>query len=252
MSQGPPKRVQLTVSEDVTAQKRAKSGGGAFGMGLGGGFAAAVAASEREEPAFDSQLACDDFAAGVVGAKLESQDADKTSQPRCGWWQWHIGGVPQGPVHSNMLDLAKLDASTTLVAIAADVPTTGQEAVFEPGSGSARQFRAWTAMVAARGGSGGAGRQVLLRVRRSTGVQPGGAWLVGVLIRGEGGRWSAKAVDEVYPAGRLAATLPLRCKEFLADGAGDDVDAEGGKKSAEASAMDETRRMLEEAMKEGF
>merc|ERR1711920_711990 len=76
-----------------------------------------------------------------------------------------------------------------------------------------RATYAWTALL--REGPEEA-RRDLLRLHRPEGVQPGGVWLIGVVVRkASTGGWHAQAIDEVYPATRFQKLLPLRCKDFL-------------------------------------
>mmetsp|Transcript_134454 Transcript_134454/g.287660 ORF Transcript_134454/g.287660 Transcript_134454/m.287660 type:complete len:238 (-) Transcript_134454:91-804(-) len=237
MSQGLPKRTYYSEAEkgEREAVKKFKAG-----RGFGGGFAELV---EKTPPEVNfTSLLSSTFAGGPVVVELHAEEKDKLKQPQCAWWQLRPGGQPVGPVASSKLDLSQVDEEVRLVAFVAEVPHSGSmAAVFEPDTEGAKVCPGWTAKLHVAGKKG-PGRE-LLSIRRPGGVQPGGAWFVGVLARGGPEGWQAEVIDDVYPANRVAALLPLRCKDVLPPPESAPV---------EESPADKARRMLEEAMKEGF
>merc|ERR1712232_1422395 len=134
------------------------------------------------------------------------------------WWQLQSNAAPIGPVTSSSLDLTLIGSDAGVVALVAEMPTNSggpkvREADPARMQSTLRATSAWTAILCE--GTSEASRQ-LLRLHRPEGVQPGGVWLVGVLVRSKdaSGGWQAEAIDEIYPATRLEKVLPLRCKDF--------------------------------------
>jgi len=237
MSQGLPKRTYHSEADRV-AQESAKKA--RVGRGFGGGFAELLREAPAEAP-FPSVLSST-FAGGPVVVALHAEQKAKLKQPLCYWWQLRHGAQPVGPVESSRLDLAKVDDDVVLVAFVAEVPNSGSAAVLEPDTDGAKVCPGWTARLNIAGPKG-PGKE-LLSIRRPGGVQPGGAWLVGVIARGGPEGWQADAIDERYPANRISALLPLRCKDILPPPPAEAL--------LQESPADATCRVLEEAMKEGF
>mmetsp|Transcript_2611 Transcript_2611/g.6079 ORF Transcript_2611/g.6079 Transcript_2611/m.6079 type:complete len:247 (+) Transcript_2611:2-742(+) len=174
----------------------------------------------------------------AAAVRADGSSAEKTVKPRCAWWTLEHGGQPVGPVHSSVLDLAQLDKAVAVVALVADAEEEGKRTVVtEHSDQGAKATPAWTA---ALGEGAPRPSRELVRLRRGDGVQPGGVWLVAVIAReAEGSGWHALAIDEVYPAKRLKALLPLRCKDLV----------KAAEPPAEEDPMEKTRRLLAEAMK---
>lgn len=215
----------------------------------------AFAIVQEQEVVFNEVLAsvC---RGGRMQAVAKAEEADKTAQPRCAWWRLQGDAAPLAgeDAAKGRLDLVRLaDQVAQAYILVAEVHGSGGPRVREHDAdlvhSSMHAQKPWNVVL----------KEVhdqkleeVLRLRRPGGVEFGHIWVVGILLRTGTDKdrgWKMQAINEVYPAKRLSALLPLRCKELVPEFVADETAAQEEK---ELSPGEQARRMLEEAMREGM
>jgi len=189
-------------------------------------------------------------AGGRMMAAAKSEAENTRLHPRCSWWKLQNGAGPlEGEdAGRGRLDLAKLgDKAAPAYVLVVEEQII--ETLTKEHDCDRLQFREqdnipWNVVLR----EPGAGKEphVLLRLRRPAGVEKGYIWVAGILSRTPEGEWKTEAINEVYPAKRLPALLPLRCKDLFT------AAEEKKPKKRELTPAEEAQKMMDEAMKEGY
>lgn len=199
------------------------------------------------------------FSSACSGARMAAlanieEEMNKLAQPRCVWWR--LKGASACPLEDESamkgrLDLPKLagEAPRCYILIA-EVIGTGGPKVKEHDADclqvAQHEKKPWTVVV--KDATPDKPTEVL-RLRRPAGIDETYVWVVGLLTRtGKDAdvSWKIQAINEAYPANRLAQLLPLRVKELLPEGF---EDAEEPEEKKELTPQERAKKALEEAMK---
>merc|ERR1712190_178328 len=140
-----------------------------------------------------------------MGAVVHAEVIDKAMMPRVAWWQLQPNSPPIGPVRSPTLDLGVLSSEARVVALVAETAVVGNN-VREADVQMIEKNKVtsmWAAVLREAKPKAEEPKDYL-RLIRPDGVQQGGVWLIGVVIReATGDGWRAEAIDEVFPLTRF-------------------------------------------------